>query len=96
LGLPVVPDVYKIKRGSSESLHVRLQDCKAKILIISDGFYRKGKPISQKKTSEIAITDTVIEKLIVVHYKGIDNYEESEKIVFYNNLVSAQNTLCKF
>jgi len=79
---------------SSESLHVRLQDCKAKILIISDGFYRKGKPISQKQTSETAIRDTVIEKMIVVPYKGIDNYEESEKIIFYDKLVSHQNTLC--
>ena len=34
---------------SSESLHVRLQDCNAKILLISDGFQRKGKSISQKK-----------------------------------------------
>ncbi|MCZ6584270.1 MAG: AMP-binding protein [Thaumarchaeota archaeon] len=79
---------------SSESLHVRLQDCKAKILIISDGFYRKGKPVSQKQTSETAIRDTVIEKMIVVPYKGIDNYEESEKIIFYDKLVSHQNTLC--
>ena len=79
---------------SSESLHIRLQDCKAKILIISDGYHRKGKPVSQKQTSEIAIKDTVIEKMIVVHYKGIDNYEESEKIIFYDNLVSNQNILC--
>jgi len=79
---------------SSESLHMRLQDCKAKILIISDGYHRKGKPISQKQTSEIAIQDTVIEKMIVVHYKGIDNYEESGKIIFYDKLVSNQNILC--
>ena len=79
---------------SSESLHIRLQDCNAKILIISDGYHRKGKPVSQKQTSEIAIKDTVIEKMIVVHYKGIDNYEESEKIIFYDNLVSNQNILC--
>jgi acetyl-CoA synthetase len=32
---------------SSESLHIRLDDCKAKILFVSDGFYRKGKPVSQ-------------------------------------------------
>ena len=80
---------------SSESVHMRLQDCKAKILFISDGYYRKGKPISQKQTSEIAIKDTVIEKTIVVSYKGIDNYEESEQIIFYDKLVSLQNILCK-
>jgi len=79
---------------SSESLHIRLQDCKAKILFISDGFYRKGKPVSQKQTSEIAIKDTVIEKTIVVSYKEIDNYEESEKIIFYDKLVYSQNDLC--
>jgi len=79
---------------SSESLHVRLQDCKAKILFVSDGFYRKGKPVSQKQTTEIAIKDTVIEKMIVVSYKGIDNYEKSENIIFYDDLVFPQNILC--
>ncbi|MFQ5475481.1 MAG: AMP-binding protein [Nitrosopumilus sp.] len=79
---------------SSESLHIRLQDCKAKILLVSDGFYRKGKPVSQKKTVEIAIKDTDIEKTIVVSYKGVDDYEESEKIIFYNELVSSQNDVC--
>ena len=34
---------------SSESLHVRLQDCNAKILLVSDGFHRKNKNVSQKK-----------------------------------------------
>ena len=29
---------------SSQSLHMRLQDCKAKILFISDGFYRTRQP----------------------------------------------------
>ncbi len=79
---------------SSESLQIRLQDCKAKVLFVSDGFYRKGKPVSQKKTTEIAIKDTVVEKTIVVSYKGIDDYEESEKIIFYNKLVSSQNNIC--
>ncbi|MCH9657234.1 AMP-binding protein, partial [archaeon] len=35
---------------SSDSLHVRLKDCNAKILITSDGFHRKGKTISQKQS----------------------------------------------
>jgi acetyl-CoA synthetase len=79
---------------SSESLHMRLDDCKAKILFVSDGFYRKGKPISQKQDVEIAINDTSIEKTIVVSYKGVDNYDESEKIIFYDNLISSQSDLC--
>ena len=80
---------------SSESLHMRLQDCKAKILFITDGFYRKGKPVSQKQTAKIAIKDTVVEKTIVVSYKKIDYYEKSEKVIFYDDLVSLQNILCK-
>ena len=79
---------------SSESLRIRLDDCKAKVLFVSDGFYRKGKPISQKQDVEIAINGTSVEKTIVVSYKGVDNYDESEKIIFYDNLVSSQNDLC--
>jgi len=79
---------------SEESLHIRLLDCKAKILFVSDGFNRKGKNISQKQAAQSAITNTSIEKLIVVSYKGIDNYDTTDKIIFYDKLVSSQNNLC--
>ena len=79
---------------SSESLHIRLDDCKAKILFVSDGFYRKGKPVSQKNSVNDAIKNTVVEKTVVVSYKRIDNYEESEKIILYDNLTSNQNDIC--
>lgn len=80
---------------SSESLHVRLKDCNAKILLISDGFYRKGKSVSQKQSVEIAVQDTFVEKTIVVSYRGVDEYSESDKIIFYDNLVSGQNDICE-
>lgn len=79
---------------SSESLQIRLQDCHAKILLTSDGFNRKGKNVSQKTTTESAIIDTDIEKIIIVSYMGIDQYEKSEKIQFYDELVSNQNDSC--
>ena len=79
---------------SSESLHVRLQDCNAKVLLISDGFYRKGKPVSQKKSAENAINNTAVEKVIVIPYKGIDKYLDSDKIMFYDKIVSMQNDIC--
>jgi len=47
-----------------------LKDCKSKILFISDGFYRKGKSISQKQTVEMAIKDTGVEKTIVSSIQG--------------------------
>jgi len=80
---------------SSDSLHVRLKDCNAKILIASDGFHRKGKIISQKKSIETALIDTVVEKTIVISYKGGDEYVESENLIFYDSLVSSQDVICK-
>ena len=79
---------------SSESLHIRLQDCNAKILVVSDGFHRKGKSVSQKKITQDAIIDTSVEKTIVVPYKGVDKYDESEKLIFYDELISKQNDSC--
>ena len=79
---------------SSESLQIRLQDCHAKILLTSDGFNRKGKDVSQKTTIESAIIDTDIEKIIMVSYMGIDQYKKSEKIQFYDELVSNQSDSC--
>ena len=79
---------------SSESLHIRLQDCNAKVLLISDGFYRKGKPVSQKQSAEIAIDNTAVEKVIVVPYKGVDKYFDSKNIIFYDKLVSPQSDIC--
>ncbi|MGY5147629.1 MAG: AMP-binding protein [Candidatus Nitrosopumilus sp. bin_7KS] len=79
---------------NSDSLHVRLKDCNAKILIVSDGFCRKGKTVSQKQSIEIALHDTMVEKTIVIPYKGVDEYVESENIVFYNSLVLSQDVIC--
>ena len=79
---------------SSQSLHVRLQDCKAKILFISDGFYRKGKPISQKVIMETAIKNTNVEKTILVSYKGIDSHTESENIISFEKIMSSHDDSC--
>ena len=75
---------------SSQSLHIRLKDCKAKILFISDGFYRKGKPVSQKEIMENAIKNTDVEKIILVSYKRIDTHLKSEKIMLFENMMSSQ------
>jgi acetyl-CoA synthetase len=79
---------------SSESLQIRLQDCKAKILFVSDGFQRKGKMISQKNIVQNATQNTDIEKIIVVPYKGIDSFTKSENVVFFPDLIASQSELC--
>lgn len=80
---------------SSESLQIRLQDCNAKILFVSDGYQRKGKPISQKNVIENAIKNTSISTTIIVSYKGIDAYEKSDSIIFYDELISDKADSCE-
>ncbi len=79
---------------STDSLHVRLQDCNAKALLVSDGFFRKGKPISQINSIKEAIKDTSVEKTIVVKYKQIDDYTNFENSISYDELVSNKNSTC--
>ena len=80
---------------SSESLQIRLQDCNAKLLFVSDGFQRKGKSISQKIAVENAIKNTSLEKIVLVNYKAVDNYEKSNSLVYYNELISNQSDSCE-
>lgn len=80
---------------STESLKIRLQDCKAKVLFVSDGFARKGNPVSQKRTLPESIQDTKIERLIVVPYKKIDRYDFSDSVLDYSELIEDQPDTCK-
>lgn len=80
---------------SSESLNIRLQDCNAKILFVTDGFYRKGKPISQMHAVDSLARCPSLEKMIVVPYKGVDSYGESGRIVFYDSMMAPQGCMCK-
>lgn len=80
---------------SSESLKIRLQDCRAKVLFVSDGFTRKNKPLFQKQIIEDAIKNSQIEKIIVTAYKNFDKYEMSDSYVNYDELVLHQSTECE-
>ncbi len=80
---------------SSESLRIRLQDCKAKILFVTDGYIRKGKSISQKKTVYQVIKDTDVKKIIVTKCAQIDDYGKDNSIVYYDDLISHQSLECK-
>jgi len=80
---------------SSESLRIRLQDCKAKVLFVTDGYTRKGKKISQKKVVDESIKDADIKKIVVTRYKHVDDFGKSDSIVYYDDLVSNQSSECK-
>jgi len=80
---------------SSDALNTRLNDSNAKILFVSDGFYRRGKPISQKDAVQNAITHTKIEKTVIVSYQKIDQYQFSDNILDYDTLVAGQSEVCQ-
>ncbi|MFW9908119.1 MAG: acetate--CoA ligase [Candidatus Thorarchaeota archaeon] len=53
---------------SADSLKDRINDCQSKLVITSDGYYRNGKNIEQKKGADTAVEDTpVVEKILVVN-----------------------------
>lgn len=80
---------------SENSLSLRLQDCKAKILFTTDGYIRKGKKISQKNAIEESIRNTDIKKIIITKYKHVDTFAKSESIIYFDELISSQTSECK-
>lgn len=56
---------------STESLRERVNDCGARVLITSDGGWRRGSVVQLKKTADEALLDTPsIEKVVVVRRIG--------------------------
>lgn len=80
---------------SSDALNTRLNDSNAKILFVSDGYYRRGKPISQKNVVQNAIIHTKIKKAIIAPYQKIDQYQFSNNILDYAKLVHGQSETCQ-
>jgi acetyl-CoA synthetase len=60
---------------SPEALHSRIDDCKPKLVITSDGGFRGGKIIDLKKNIDIALekSDVKVKDVIVVRRTGIES-----------------------
>ena len=58
---------------SAEALRDRIIDCKAKLLITADGYYRSGKNVMSKGNADTALTECPdVKNVIVVKRLGID------------------------
>jgi len=76
---------------SADALKSRIEDGKAKVLITSDGYYRRGKPEPLLNKAKKAIKGTTVEKVIVVNRVGralwgrkfVDFHEEMKKAAPY-------------
>lgn len=55
---------------SADALKSRIEDCKAKILITADGYYRRGKEENLLEKAEDSAKGTTIKKLIVISRLG--------------------------
>jgi acetyl-CoA synthetase len=79
---------------SPESLRDRMVDCKAKVVITADGYYRRGKPINLKKSAEAGIRDSSVETLVVVRRTGAEITMLDGRDVWYHDLMDKATAEC--
>lgn len=81
---------------SAQALQVRIQDAGAKILITSDGYYRRGKLVELKKQADEALADTGIEKVVVVRRVGekLQVPMADGRDVWYDDLMKSASDEC--
>jgi len=79
---------------SPESLRDRMVDAGAKLLITADGYWRRGKPIELKKSADLGVEGTKIEKVVVV--KRLDGAcpMKAGRDVWYHDLMAKASDEC--
>src|SRR3989344_3588328 len=78
---------------SADALNARIIDGKAKILITSDGYYRKGKAEDLIKKAKQATKKTTIEKIIVVN--RINKKYFGRNLTDFNSELKNADSFCK-
>jgi acetyl-CoA synthetase len=77
---------------SAESLGGRIEDADAKIVITSDGVYRRGAPSGLKPMVDEAIADKPsVQKVVVVRRTGQDTAWDSARDVWWHDLMDRQS-----
>jgi acetyl-CoA synthetase len=74
---------------SAEALADRINDCEAKILVTSDGAYRRGKTVTLKDTADRALAATpTVEKVVVVKRTGQTVPMKEGRDVYYHDALA--------
>jgi acetyl-CoA synthetase len=76
-----------------DALKTRIQDCEAKILITSDGYYRRGKKEDLIKKVKKSIKGTKIKKVIIAERIN-KNKKYHNKFISFNSLLKEENSYC--
>ncbi|HEV7755942.1 MAG TPA: acetate--CoA ligase [Mycobacteriales bacterium] len=77
---------------SADALRSRIDDVGAKVLITSDGGYRRGKPSALKPNADEAMEGTAIEKVLVVRRTGEEVPMRDGRDVWWHDVVDRQST----
>jgi acetyl-CoA synthetase len=78
---------------SSEALRGRIQDCECKLVITTDGQYRRGTPAPVKPAVDEALTDCpTVEHVLVVRRTGDDVAWQDGRDVWWHDVVDKQST----
>ncbi|HPT20272.1 MAG TPA: acetate--CoA ligase, partial [Methanothrix sp.] len=81
---------------SSGGLNSRILDAESKVVITTDGFFRRGKPLPLKPNVDDATANTPsVQKVVVVKRAGIDVPMKAGKDVWYHELVAKQSDVCE-
>jgi len=79
---------------SSDSLSDRIQDAEAKVLVTSDGSWRKGNVFSLKEHADIAVSRCPSIRATVVVKRTSNDIEWSDKDHWYHDLMAEQQVEC--
>ncbi len=79
---------------SGESLKSRLVDSEAKVLVTSDGYYRRGKPLNLKGNADTAVKGTSVESVVVVKRAGLEVEMKKDRDYWFHELMEEASTDC--
>jgi acetyl-CoA synthetase len=78
---------------SAAALRSRIDDAQARVVITSDGQYRRGEPAPMKENVDEALVGAeTVERVIVVHRVGSGVAMDSARDVWWHDLVESQST----
>ncbi len=77
---------------SAKALRDRINDCKAKVLITVDGFYRKGSVINAKESADEALLDApTIKNVVVVNRMNSAMPMLEDRDIYWDELIEGES-----